>query len=132
MSANTNTTRRWFLLFCAAGLIPVAMGYGALPARTMPMLLGVEVDSLELTHILRAVMGLYLGMVVLWVLGALRAAFTPSALIAGGIFMLGLAAGRLVSLFVDGVPHHLLVIYLGPEISLGVMALASLNNLKQP
>ena len=35
------------------------------------------------------------------------------------IFMLGLAAGRGLSLFLDGIPHWLLVVYLVRELAFG-------------
>ena len=36
----------------------------------MDALFGITVDTTNLTHIMRAVMGLYFGMVVLWLWGA--------------------------------------------------------------
>jgi hypothetical protein len=45
------------------------------------------------------------------------------ALAACAVFMLGLAAGRILSLILDGLPHWLLVVYAALEIVLGLMAL---------
>jgi hypothetical protein len=118
---------RWLLLVCAIGLVPIALSYGFAPARSMPLLLGMEVTSVELTHIFRAVMGLYFGMVCLWVLGAVNARYTRPALIACAVFMLGLAAGRTLSLMFDGMPNPLLVVYLALEVVLGLLALVVLN-----
>ena len=53
-----------FLMVAAVGLMPIALAYGLVPATTVPMLYGVEIDSINLTHIFRAVMGLYLAMIV--------------------------------------------------------------------
>jgi hypothetical protein len=50
---------RAFLIFCAIGLVPIALGYGAKPSVSMDLLFGITVDSTNLTHIMRAVMGLY-------------------------------------------------------------------------
>jgi hypothetical protein len=61
---------RAFLIFCSVGLVPIALGYGANPSVSLDALFGITVDTINLTHIMRAVMGLYLGMVVLWVWGA--------------------------------------------------------------
>jgi len=52
-----------FLLFTAVGLTPIALSYGAAPSSSLPYLFGIEVDTVNLTHILRAVMGLYLALV---------------------------------------------------------------------
>jgi hypothetical protein len=114
---------RAFLIFCAVGLVPIALGYGAKPSTSLDALYGIIVDTTNLTHIMRAVMGLYLGMVVLWVWGAFKKQMTAPALISCAVFMLGLAAGRILSIIVDGMPHWLLVVYAVLEIVLGLGAI---------
>ena len=111
-----------FLIFCAVGLVPIALGYGAKPSVTLDALFGIKVDTTNLTHIMRAVMGLYFGMVVLWLWGAFEKRMTVPALVGCAVFMLGLAVGRLLSFILDGLPHWLLVVYAVLEIVLGVMA----------
>jgi hypothetical protein len=111
-----------FLIFCAVGLVPIALGYGAKPSYTLDALFGINVDTTNLTHIMRAVMGLYLGMVVLWLWGAVKNKMTAPALVSCAIFMLGLAAGRVLSFILDGLPHWLLVVYAALEIVLGLIA----------
>jgi hypothetical protein len=114
---------RFFLIFCAVGLVPIALGYGAKPSASLDALFGIKVDTTNLTHIMRAVMGLYLGMVVLWLWGAFRKAMEGPALVACAVFMLGLAAGRILSFVMDGMPHWLLIVYAVLEIVLGLMAI---------
>ena len=113
---------RAFLIFCSVGLVPIALGYGAKPSVSLDALFGITVNTTNLTHIMRAVMGLYFGMVVIWLWGALRQSMTAPALAACAVFMLGLAAGRLLSFFLDGMPHWLLMVYAALEIVLGTMA----------
>ena len=72
---------------------------------------------------MRAVMGLYLGMVVFWLCGAFRRSMEGPALAACAVFMLGLAAGRILSFVLDGLPHWLLVVYAALEIVLGLIAI---------
>ena len=115
-------TTRAFLIFCAVGLVPIALGYGAKPSVTLNVLFGINVDTTNLTHIMRAVMGLYLGMVVFWLCGAFRKSMESTALAACAVFMLGLAAGRILSFIIDGMPHWLLVVYAVLEIVLGLIA----------
>jgi hypothetical protein len=67
-------------------------------------------------------MGLYLGMVVLWVWGAFRKQMAAPALVSCAVFMLGLAAGRILSFVMDGMPHWLLIVYALLEIVLGLAA----------
>jgi hypothetical protein len=72
---------KFYLLFSAAGLFPIALSYGVAPAGVLPAVLDVAVEGTDLTHIFRAVMGLYLAMIVLWILGAFRPELTRAALI---------------------------------------------------
>ena len=120
---NESTKTRAFLIFCAVGLVPIALGYGAKPSLTLDALFGIKVETINLTHIMRAVMGLYLGMVVFWLLGAFRRSFAGPALAACAVFMLGLAAGRVLSFVLDGLPHWLLLVYAVLEIVLGLIAI---------
>jgi hypothetical protein len=118
-----STKTRGFLIFCAVGLVPIALGYGAMPSVTLEFLFGIKVDTTNLTHIMRAVMGLYLGMVVFWFCGAFRRSLAGPALAGCAVFMLGLAAGRMLSFILDGLPHWLLMVYAGLEVVLGLTAI---------
>ena len=115
---------RVFLIFCAVGLVPIALGYGAIPSTTLDGLFGITVDSTNLSHIMRAVMGLYFGMVVIWLWGAFTRSMVGPALVSCAVFMFGLAAGRLLSFALDGMPHWLLVVYAILEVVLGAIAVA--------
>lgn len=121
--ATPSTTTRAFLIFCAVGLVPIALGYGAKPSASLDALFGINVDTTNLTHIMRAVMGLYFGMVVIWIWGAFYKEMTAPALVSCAVFMLGLAAGRILSLILDGMPHWLLIVYAVLEIVLGLGAI---------
>jgi hypothetical protein len=122
MSESKKT--RAFLIFCSVGLVPIALGYGAKPSATLDSLFGIKVDTTNLTHIMRAVMGLYLGMVAFWLWGAFNRSMAGAALAACAVFMLGLAGGRVLSFILDGLPHWLLIVYAGLEIVLGLIAVA--------
>ena len=120
-----------FLMVAAVGLMPIALAYGLVPATTVPMLYGVEIDSINLTHIFRAVMGLYLAMIVFWILGATRESLRFSALCSVVVFMGGLAVGRLLSLFFDGIPGILLLIYLFLELGFALVAFKLAKSLQR-
>ena len=122
---------RFYLLFSAVGLSLVALSYGVAPADVLPKLMDVKIEGTDLTHILRAVMGLYLGMIFLWVIGAFRLDFTRTAVISEIVFMLGLAGGRLLSIAVDGVPSILLIGYAAAEVALGVWGILILKKLPE-
>ncbi len=82
----------------------------------------ITVEGTDQTQIFRALMCLYLGM----------STSAPSRLQAGVaviwavFFMLSIALGRVISLVVDGAPSRLLDLYLGVEVSGGLLGLAVL------
>lgn len=113
---------RLFLLISAAGLTPIALSYGLTPAVMVPMLYGIEIDSVNVAHVFRAVMGLYLAMVVLWILGSRQDTLRRPALISVFVFMTGLAAGRVLSLVLDGMPGGIFILYLLLEVVFSLIA----------
>ncbi|MFM1889754.1 MAG: hypothetical protein RLZZ565_511 [Planctomycetota bacterium] len=118
---------RFYLLFSAVGLLPIALSYGISPGRVIPAILDVPVETTDLAHVLRAVMGLYVALIGLWIAGSIRSSLTTAALVADVIFMFGLAAGRLLSLVLDGMPSPLLTIYLVLEVGMGLWGVAMLR-----
>jgi hypothetical protein len=120
---------RFYLLFSAAGLFVIALSYGIDPKTILPKALDLTVEGTDLTHIFRAVMGLYLGMIVLWVLGAFRESLTRTAVIAEIVFMFGLALGRVLSIVVDGIPSALLIVYTLLEVAMGLWGVLVLKKL---
>lgn len=122
--APPSVKARAFLVFCAIVLVPVALGYGAQPSLSLDALFDITVDTINLTHIMRAIMGLYLGMVTIWVWGAFQPQMTAPALVSCAVFTLGLAAGRILSLILDGMPHWLLILSAVLESVLGLSAIA--------
>jgi len=123
--------QKGILLFVAVGLVPIASGYGLLPEKSMSYLFNISVSEVNLTHILRAVMGLYLALIIFWILGALKEHLRQAALYSMVVFMLGLAGGRILSLIVDGVPHWLLLLYLALELLFGILGLLLIKSNKK-
>jgi hypothetical protein len=68
-------------------------------------------------------MGLYLALSLFWVLGAFKVHLRQAALYSLIVFMLGLAAGRILSLLVDGMPYWLLLVYLLLELGFGALGI---------
>jgi hypothetical protein len=68
-------------------------------------------------------MGLYLALVIFWVIGAFKVQLRQAALYSLVVFMFGLAAGRILSIIVDGVPNWLLIVYTILELSFGTIGL---------
>ncbi len=122
------TQAKLFLLAATFGLIPIALGYGLMPEKSLLYLYGVSIEGTSHTHIMRAVMGLYLAMALFWFMGARAERLQTPAIMSLVVFMLGLAAGRILSLAIDGMPHPLLAIYTLLEIVFGVLGLMLLRN----
>jgi hypothetical protein len=111
------------LLIVAIGLIPIALSYGLIPKRTLSFLYDISSYEINQIHILRAVMGLYLAFVIFWFIGAFKVKFRQAALYCLVVFMFGLAAGRILSLMIEGVPNWLLLVYLLLEKGFGIIGL---------
>jgi hypothetical protein len=106
------TKESYFLLFISLGVFPAALGYGLNPQEFLPILYGIEVENNNLSNIFRAVMGLYVGCVSLWILGALKESLTVPALWCMFVFMLGIGLGRALSLILDGLPDMIFVFFM--------------------
>ena len=103
------TKESYYLLFISLGVFPAALGYGLNPQDFLPALYGIEVANNNLSNIFRAVMGLYIGCVLLWISGAFNKSLTVPALWCMFVFMLGIGLGRALSLILDGTPDMVFV-----------------------
>ena len=112
-----------FLLVAACGLTPIALSYGVEPSVSLNYLFDIDASPTNVSHIFRAIMGLYIALVLFWLLGAFTKRYKLHALYSLMIFMFGLAVGRAVSLIIDGMPHWLLVVYLVLELGFGVVGI---------
>ncbi len=100
-------------------VVPVTFYYGFNPSSKFDIFLGT-IDEL---NFFKAVMGLYLGFSLLWILGIFKADYLKLALVTNLIFMLGLAFGRTLSFFIDGIPTQAYVLGVIGEFVLGLYGL---------
>jgi hypothetical protein len=117
---------RLYLLLFVFIIVPIALSYGLTPAETLPKALDIAVSGTDQTHIFRALMFLYLGAAAFWAIAAFTPAWQRTAVIWAIFFAYSLAAGRAVSLMVDGRPSLLLLSYLALEVFGGTLGLAVL------
>ena len=120
--------KSFFLIFVASGVFLISLSYGIVPSKTLSYLYGIEVDSVNLSNIFRAVMGLYIGFVTFWITGAFYDSLKIPALWSLTFFMVGLASGRFLSLIIDGVPHPLFLVWMLLEIIFGVLGYKYIKN----
>jgi hypothetical protein len=122
------TKRKTLHLTISAIIIAViAFTYGLFPTTSLPKLFDFNVEPVDLKNAFRATMGLYLGMVILWVIGVFKPVHWRTATITNVFFMTGLASGRIISLVVDGVPSLAFSIGLALELTLALWGIRNLN-----
>jgi len=105
----------------------ISLTYGLFPNNILPIFFDFNVESIDLTNVFRATMGLYLGMVVLWVIGIFKPLYWRIATFSNVFFMIGLASGRIISLLADGVPSISFSVGLALELILGIWGIRNLN-----
>lgn len=106
--------------------MPVAIMYGFSP--------NLEFDLFPKTidehNFHKAIMGLYLAFSVVWLLGVFKNSYLKIALVSNIAFMLGLGFGRLLSLFIDGMPTQGYLLGTVGEFILGFYGVWVLNSKK--
>jgi hypothetical protein len=111
-----------YLILAFVVVSSIGMLYGVSPQRFARSFLGVVDLDQNLAHILRAVMGLYLGLGLFWLVAASRSKLRNTAVLTTLIFSVGLVSGRLISLYADGIPSRILVFYTIAELALAPLA----------
>ncbi len=112
--------------FSGFGLIPILLSYSFLQEKLLPMLYGFKGVS-GIKHILKAMSGLYIANVFVFLLTATGFIPVESGLIVLITFMIGLAFGRLISFICDGERRMIFIIYFILEVILGGAAFMTLN-----
>jgi hypothetical protein len=108
--------KKYFLILSSVTIFVVGSLYGISPqwfARTFP---GVSPLNTDFAHILRAMMSLYLGFGLFWLCAAFSKHYRNAAVLTVFLFPAGLVVGRIFSLFADGRPSWLLLLYLFAEL----------------
>jgi Domain of unknown function (DUF4345) len=120
-----------FLLFVAVILVPPALSYGIDPAAVLPKSMNIAVEGTDQTEMFRAIMGLYLGMTIFCIIAAFTPAWRHVATIWAVFFLYSIAAGRILSLIVDGLPSRILLFYMTVELIGGTLGLIVLFRERQ-
>ena len=115
------------LIFSTIIVILAALVYGFNPN----LFLNVDINTIDEANILKAIMGLYLAIASLWILGIFNQKFWETATICNMLFMLGLAFGRIISMLLDGIPSTLFILGTVGEMVLGLYALFQLKLIKR-
>lgn len=105
-------------------VFPVSIVYGFEPQSQFD----ISLNTIDEHNFFKAIMGLYIGFSILWILGIFNTKYFRTALISNMIFMLGLGVGRLLSLFLDGTPTFGYQFGTYAELFLGLYGLWVLTN----
>lgn len=125
ITSNTIITKI-HLLISVIIVVPASLIYGF----DLGEFLNLEPNTVDENNFYKAVGGLYLGFSGLWIIGLFKKSFLNTALLTNCIFMLGLATGRLISFFIDGVPSNAYIFGTIGEYILGFYGLWVLIKLK--
>lgn len=114
------------LLISLAIVVPTAIIYGS--PSILPQHLDIQVNTKDLSNMLKAVMCLYLGICLVWVLGIWKTEYWKKATQLNIVFMLSLATGRALSMVTDGLPTGGYIFGILAE---GIIGLLSIYQLKR-
>jgi len=109
--------KKAYLIMACVAVTIIALLYGISPAWYASTFLGITGLNPNFAHILRAVTGLYLVLAAFWLYSAFNDKYRNTAVLTTILFAGGLAAGRCVSLILDGQPAPVLLIYGAMEIA---------------
>lgn len=113
------------LLISISIVIPTAVIYGS--PSLLPRQLDIQVNTIDLSNMLKAMMCLYLGISIVWILGIWKAKYWARATQLNILFMLTLATGRLLSMLMDGLPTGGYIFGIMAELVLGFFSIFQLK-----
>lgn len=111
-----NSVKNISLIFSVLIVVPIGIIYGFKPN----LFFDIQPNSIDEHNVLKAIMGIYLSFSMLWTVGIFKEKYWTTAVISNSIFMSGLAFGRIISLFSDGIPTYLFVLGIFGELVLGI------------
>ena len=111
-----NIKKNISLIFSIFIAVPIAFIYGFKPN----LLFDIQLQTIDEQNVFKAIMGLYLGFSLIWILGIFKNNVWQMAIVSNFIFMLGLAFGRTISMISDGIPSLIFVTGILGDVILGL------------
>ena len=102
-------------------VIPTAIIYGS--PSILPEYLNININTVDFSNMLKAIMCLYLGISFVWILGIWKTEYWKIATQLNILFMLSLAIGRLLSMIMDGFPTSGYIFGIIAEFVLGLYSI---------
>ena len=113
------------LLISLSIVLPTGIIYGS--PSILSQQLNIQVDTIDLSNMLKSVMCLYIGVSIVWILGIWKKEYWKRATELNILFMLTLAIGRALSMVMDGVPTGGYVFGIIAEFILGIYSIFQLK-----
>jgi hypothetical protein len=92
------------LFLTSITVIGVGLSYGISPNKILPVFFNFKVVSTDLNNVFRAIIGLYLGLAIYWIVAIFKVEHWRNATLIIVIFLGSLAIGRIFSILLDGIP----------------------------
>lgn len=130
LNENMTNKKQWLfknlhLLISLSIVIPTGIIYGS--PSILPKQLNIEVNTIDLSNMLKANMCLYLGISLIWLLGIWKPKYWKRATELNILFMLTLATGRALSMIIDGLPTNGYIFGIIAEFTLGQYSIYQLK-----
>ncbi len=118
------------LILSILALVPIAIVYGTKSLVTE--FFEIEVNTIDTSNMLRAIMCLYLAVCFVLFLGAWKSKYWRRATQLNIVFMLSLATGRALSMILDGIPTQGYIVSIIVEVVLGLYSIYQIRKYDIP
>ena len=126
MNDKTNSIlKNLHLLISISIVLPTGIIYGS--PSILPRQLDIQVNTIDLSNMLKAIMCLYIGVSIIWILGIWKKEYWKRATELNILFMLTLAIGRALSMVMDGLPTGGYIFGIIAEFVLGIYSIYQLK-----
>jgi hypothetical protein len=122
------TLKNLHLIVSLSIVVPTAIIYGS--PSILSRQLDIQVNTIDLSNMLKAIMCLYLGVSAVWIIGIWNNNYWKSATQLNILFMLTLATGRTVSMITDGLPTEGYIFAVIAEFIIGLFSMYQLKKYK--
>jgi hypothetical protein len=122
------TLKNLHLIVSLSIVVPTAIIYGS--PSILSRQLDIQVNTIDLSNMLKAIMCLYLGVSAVWIIGIWNNNYWKSATQLNIVFMLTLATGRTVSMITDGLPTEGYIFAVIAEFIIGLFSMYQLKKYK--
>lgn len=119
------TFKNLHLLISLSIVLPTGIIYGS--PSILSQQLNIQVNTIDLSNMLKAIMCLYIGISIIWILGIWKKEYWKRATELNILFMLTLAIGRALSMVMDGLPTGGYIFGILAEFVLGIYSIYQLK-----